>query len=143
MINILLSVKRPYSRYILNDEKHDELRKTAPSKFKKGNTTIYLYESGGDGNHAIIGKCEMVGVSYVAEVRGTIKLRILAAQARVGLMKLVNYLPCFVWHVNKPKLFLNAVPLSAIDLIRPPQSWQYITPYQAAILERRVHEKVH
>lgn len=46
MINILLSVRRPYSRYILNDEKHDEVRKTAPLKFKRGNTTIYLYESG-------------------------------------------------------------------------------------------------
>ena len=138
MINILLSVRRPYSRYILNDEKHDELRKTVPLKFKKGNTTIYLYESGKDGNHAIIGKCEMVGVSYVAEVRGVIKLRILAAQARVGLMKLVNYLPCFVWHVNKPTLFLNAVPLSAIGLTRPPQSWQYISPEQAGILERRL-----
>lgn len=135
MINILLSVKRPYSRYILNDEKHDELRKTAPSKFKKGNTTIYLYESGGDGNHAIIGKCEMVEVSYVAEVRGTIKLRILAAQARVGLMKLVNYLPCFVWKIGSPELFLNAVPLSAIGMTRPPQSWQYLTDEQAAILE--------
>lgn len=138
MINILISVRRPYSRYILNDEKHDELRKTAPLKFKKGNTTIYLYESGKDGNHAIIGKCEMVGVSYAAEARGTIKLRILAAQARVGLMKLVNYLPCFVWHVNKPTLFLSAVPLSAIGLTRPPQSWQYLTPEQAATLERRL-----
>ena len=29
-----------------------------------------------------------------------------------------------------------AVPLSAIGMTRPPQSWQYLTPEQAAILEQ-------
>ena len=39
---------------------------------------------------------------------------------------------------------LNAIygtrrrPLSAIDMTRPPQSWQYISPEQAGILERRL-----
>jgi predicted transcriptional regulator len=140
MINILLSVRRPYSRYILNDEKHDEVRKTAPLKFKRGNTTIYLYESGKNGNHAIIGKCEMYGASLVTESRGENAIRILAAQARVGFAELVNYLPCWDWGIGAPELFLNAVPLSAIGLTRPPQSWQYLTPDQAAILERRGSE---
>lgn len=31
-----------------------------------------------------------------------------------------------------------AVPLSAIGMTRPPQSWQYLTDEQAAILERRL-----
>ena len=137
MINILLSVRRPYSRYILNDEKHDEVRKTAPLKFKRGNTTIYLYESGKNGNHTSIGKCEMYGTSLVTESRGENAIRILAAQARVGFAELVNYLPCWDWGIGAPELFLNAVPLSAIGLTRPPQSWQYITDEQAAILERR------
>lgn len=38
------------------------------------------------------------------------------------------------WELRK-----NA-PLSAIGLTRPPQSWQYLTPEQAAILERRRNE---
>lgn len=142
MINILLSVRRPYSRYILNDEKHDEVRKTAPLKFKRGNTTIYLYESGKNGNHTIIGKCEMYGTSLVTESRGENAIRILAAQARVGFAELVNYLPCWDWGIGAPELFLNAVPLSAIGLTRPPQSWQYLTPEQASILERRGSDEI-
>ena len=72
----------------------------------------------------------MYGASLVTESRGENAIRILAAQARVGFAELVNYLPCWDWG-------MNAVPLSAIGLTRPPQSWQYLTPEQASILERR------
>ena len=40
--------------------------------------------------------------------------------------------------VYKRQRLPAAVPLSAIGLTRPPQSWQYLTDEQAAILERSI-----
>lgn len=138
MINILLSVRRPYSRYILNDEKHDELRKTAPLKFKKGNTTIYLYESGKDGNHAIIGKCRMVSYVRMLYMPSGQALELLIKDACVTEEHIRAYLPFYAWGVQDPVRLPTTVPLSAIGMTRPPQSWQYITEEQAEILERRL-----
>lgn len=78
MINILLSVRRPFSGKILSGEKRWELRKNVPRLKKGASVTLWLYESGQYGTRGIIG------------------------------------------------------------MTRPPQSWQYISPAQAAILERRI-----
>ncbi len=61
MINILLSVRRPFSGKILSGEKTWELRKNAlciPPENHDG-VTLWLYESGKDGERAIIGKCQL------------------------------------------------------------------------------------
>lgn len=60
MINILASVRRPFSGQILSGEKTWELRKNAPRLKKGGSVTLWLYESGKDGERAIIGKCRLV-----------------------------------------------------------------------------------
>ena len=48
------------------------------------------------------------------------------------------YLPFYAWGVQDPVRLPASVPLSAIGMPRPPQSWQYLTDEQAAILERRL-----
>lgn len=78
MINILLSVRQPFSGLIMDKKKKWELRKNAPRIPRGEHVTLWLYESGQYGTRGIIG------------------------------------------------------------LTRPPQSWQYISPAQAAILERRI-----
>ena len=59
MINILLSVRRPFSEKILSGEKKWELRKTKPIFRRGGPVTLWFYESGKDGERAIIGKCQL------------------------------------------------------------------------------------
>lgn len=142
MINILLSIRRPFSGQILSGEKKWELRKNAPRLNKGDSVTLWLYESGKYGARAIIGKRRLVVTAslYLYPPKGILELAI--KNACVTEEHLRNYLPCYVWSVKAP-VRIFSVPLAAIGLTRPPQSWQYITPYQAAILERRVHEKVH
>ena len=60
MINILLSVRRPFSEKILSGEKKWELRKNAPRLNKGDSVTLWLYESGQYGTRGIIGKCRLV-----------------------------------------------------------------------------------
>ncbi|MCL6680239.1 hypothetical protein [Akkermansia muciniphila] len=64
MINILLSVSRPFSGFIMDGQKTWELRKNKPRIPHGEHVTLWLYESGKDGEWAIIGKCRIV--SYVA-----------------------------------------------------------------------------
>ena len=64
MINILLSVRRPFSGFIMDGQKTWELRKNKPCIPHGEHVTLWLYESGKDGEWAVIGKCRMV--SYVA-----------------------------------------------------------------------------
>lgn len=51
---------------------------------------------------------------------------------------LKSYAPNYVWEFSSPVSLPSPVPLSAIGMTRPPQSWQYLTDEQAAILERRL-----
>lgn len=138
MINILLSVRRPFSGKILSGEKKWELRKNAPRLNKGDSVTLWLYESGKDGKRAIIGKCRLVVTAslYLYPPKGILELTI--KNACVTEEHLRNYLPCCVWKVTAPVKLPAAVPLSDIGMTRPPQSWQYISPAQAAILERRI-----
>lgn len=53
MINILLSVRRPFSGKILSGEKTLELRKNMPRLRGREFETIWLYESGKDGERAV------------------------------------------------------------------------------------------
>ena len=136
MINILLSVRRPFSGFIMDGEKKWELRKNVPRLKKGDSVTLWLYESGKDGMRAIIGKCRLVVTAslYLYPPKGILELAI--KNACVTEEHLRNYLPCYVWGVQDP-VRISTVPLSDIGMTRPPQSWQYITPEQAAILERR------
>ena len=138
MINILLSVRRPFSGKILSGEKRWELRKNVPRLKKGDSVTLWLYESGKDGKRAIIGKCRLVVTAGLRPYPPKGILEWTMKQACVTEEHLRNYLPCSVWGVQDPVRLPAAVPLSDIGLTRPPQSWQYISPEQAAILERRM-----
>ena len=138
MINILLSVRRPFSEKILSGEKKWELRKNAPRLNKGGSVTLWLYESGQYGTRGIIGKCRLVVTAGLRPYPPKGILEWTMKQACVTEEHLRNYLPCCVWKVTAPVKLPAAVPLSDIGMTRPPQSWQYITDEQADILERRL-----
>lgn len=139
MINILISVRRPFSGKILSREKPWELRKNAPRIPQREHVTLWLYESGKDGAQAIIGKCTSwrrtpVPNPYLFQCTAMD----IAEMACVSMDELKDYWPCYAWAVQDPVRLPAPVPLSAIGLTRPPQSWQYLTDEQAAILERRL-----
>lgn len=131
MINILLSVRRPFSGKILSGEKGWELRKNAPRIPRGEHVTLWLYESGKDGERAIIGKCQLWCIIPLRHMPNELMIK----EACVSVAHLQSYLPCHAWGVMDPVRLPAAVPLSAIGMTRPPQSWQYLTPEQAAILE--------
>ena len=140
MINILLSVRRPFSGKILSKEKPWELRKNAPRipPENHGGATLWLYGSGKDGERAIIGKCQLWCIIPLRHMPFGDALALLIKEACVTEEHLRNYLPCYAWGVQDPVRLPVAVPLSAIGMTRPPQSWQYLTDEQAEILERRL-----
>lgn len=138
MINILLSVRRPFSGLILSGEKIYELRKNVPLVPRREHVTLWLYESGKDGERAIIGKCRLGVTSSLQPDRPKRILELVSKGAGVTEEHLRNYMPCYVWMVQDPVRLSASVPLFAIGMTRPPQSWQYISPEQAAILERRL-----
>ncbi|MDH3068817.1 ASCH domain-containing protein [Akkermansia sp. N21169] len=135
MIHILLSIKQPFSGKILSGEKTWELRKNVPRLKKGDSVTLWLYESGKDGARAIIGKCRMVSYVALRHMPFGDALDLLMREACVTAVRIYSYLPCYAWGVQDPVRLPAAVPLSAIGLSRPPQSWQYLTDEQAAILE--------
>ena len=137
MINILLSVRRPFSGKILSGEKTWELRKNAPRIPRGEHVTLWLYESGKDGAQAIIGKCKMVSYVHMRHMPFGDALDLLIREACVTEEHIRAYLPCYAWGIQDPVRLPAPVPLSTIGLTRPPQSWQYLTPEQASILERR------
>lgn len=136
MINILLSVRRPFSGKILSGEKTWELRQNVPRLMKREHVTLWLYESGQDGERAIIGKCQLWCIIPLRHMPNELMIK----EACVSVAHLQSYLPCHAWGVMDPVRLPAAVPLSAIGMTRPPQSWQYLTDEQAAILERRASE---
>ena len=142
MINILLSVRQPFSRKILSGEKTLELRKNMPRLRGREFETIWLYESGKDGERAIIGKCRLALCLLLNKEVSPDSLSAVCKSACVTEEHIFNYIPCFTWVVRYPVRLPHAVPLSAIGLTRPPQSWQYITDEQAAILERRASDEI-
>lgn len=135
MINILLSVRKPFSDFIMDGKKQWELRKNAPCipPENHGGVTLWLYESGKDGERAIIGKCQLWCFIPLRHMPNELMIK----EACVSVAHLQSYLPCYAWGVQDP-VRISTVPLSAIGLTRPPQSWQYITEEQAEILERRL-----
>lgn len=138
MINILASVRRPFSGLILSGEKGWELRKTAPRLMRGDSVTLWLYASGKDGERAIIGMCRVVCIVPMRHMPFGSALEEMLEDACVSEDHLRTYLPCYAWGVQDPVRLPSPVPLSAIGMTRPPQSWQYISPEQAAILERRL-----
>ena len=140
MINILLSVRRPFSGLILDGKKPWELRKNAPRIPRGEHVTLWLYESGKDGKRAIIGKCRMLSCVRMLYMPFGDALDLLIREACVTEEHIRAYLPCYAWGIQDPVKLPSFVLLSSIGLTRPPQSWQYITDEQAAILERRHYE---
>lgn len=138
MINILISVRRPFSGKILSGEKTWELRKNKPRIPREEHVTLWTYESGKDGEWAIIGKCRMVSYVPMRHMPFRVGPDDFIEDFCVTGEHLRAYLPCYAWGVQDPVRLANAVPLSAIGMTRPPQSWQYLTDEQAAILERRL-----
>ena len=136
MINILLSVRRPFSEKILSGEKKWELRKNAPRLNKGDSVTLWLYESGQYGARGIIGKCRMVSYVALRHMPFGDALDLLIKEACVTKEHIRAYLPCYAWGVQDP-VRISTVPLSDIGLTRPPQSWRYLTDEQAAILRRK------
>lgn len=136
MINILLSVRQPFSGLIMDKKKTWELRKNAPRIPRGEHVTLWIYESGKDGERAIIGKCRMV--SYVALLHMPFRVcpDDFIEDFCVTGQHLRDYLPCYAWGIQDP-VRISTVSLSAIGMTRPPQSWRYITNEQAAIMERR------
>lgn len=138
MINILLSVMRPFSGKILSGEIGWVLRKNAPRIPRGEHVTLWLYESGKDGDWAIIGKCRMVSYVALRHMPFGDALDLLIKEACVTEEHLRAYLPCYAWGVQDPVRLPSVVLLSSLGLKRPPQSWQYLTDEQAGILERRI-----
>lgn len=138
MINILVSVRRPFSGKILSGEKGWELRKNAPRIPHREHITLWTYESGKDREQAIIGKCLMVSYVALRHMPFGDALDLLIRGACVTEEHLRAYLPCYAWGVQDPVRLPAPVLLSAIGMTRPPQSWQYLTTDQAATLERRL-----
>lgn len=136
MIDILLSVRRPFSGLILDDKKPWELRKNAPRIPRGEHVTLWLYESGKDGARAIIGKCRMVSWVRMRHMSFRCRPDDFIEDFCVTGEHLLSYMPCYAWGVQDPVRLPAAVPLSAIGLTRPPQSWQYLADEQAAILEQ-------
>lgn len=139
MINILISVRPPFSGFILSGEKTWELRKNAPRIPRGEHVTLWIYESGTDGERAIIGKCWMVSYVALRHMPFRVGPDDFIEDFCVTGQHLRDHLPCYAWGVQDP-VRISTVPLSAIGLTRPPQSWQYLTPDQAATLERRASE---
>ena len=138
MINILASVRRPFSGKILSGEKGWELRKNAPLLPRGEHVTLWLYESRKDGERAIIGMCRLWCIIPLRHMPFGDALDLLIKEACVTEEHIRAYLPCYAWGVQDPVRLPAAVPLSAIGLTRPPQSWQYLNDEQAAILERSI-----
>lgn len=139
MKNILLSVRQPFSGFILDGKKPWELRKNAPRIPRGEHVTLWLYESGKYGARGIIGKCRMVSYVALRHMPFGDALALLIKDACVTEEHLRDYLPCYAWGVQD-HVRISTVPLFAIGMTRPPQSWQYLTDEQAAILERRGNE---
>lgn len=138
MINILASVRQPFSGFILDGKKPWELRKNAPRIPCGEHVTLWLYESGKYGARGIIGKCRMVSYVALRHMPFGDALDLLIKEACVTEEHLRAYLPCYAWGVQDPVRLPSVVLLSSLGLTRPPQSWQYISPEQAAILERNM-----
>lgn len=134
--SVLVSIKNPYSDFILAGLKKLKLRKSIPQAFKNGEPCIgWIYNSGKDGSHSIVGKflvgdffrCDVIYDFMYNDLPRVLK------ESCLDLKGLVDYLPCYALQVHSPKRFAP-VHLSRIGLSRPPQSWQYLTREQAAIL---------
>lgn len=136
MINILISIKKPWSRQILSGEKTWELRKTFPYKYYTEKVTVWIYESGKVGSRAVIGKCVLHAVWNIREDISDSFIREITEKACVEYDLLKSYDPNYIWELSSPIFVNSPVRLSEIGLTRPPQSWQYLTDEQAAMLER-------
>lgn len=135
MINILISIKKPYSDLILEGKKSIELRKTRPRLKNGDRVTLWIYESGTYGAKVIVGKCQMVSYVTVTNEYTKVALDKIIKDACITEDYMRAYLPFYKWGVKHPQRMCG-VDLHRIGIKRAPQSWQYITDEQVEILEQ-------
>lgn len=129
--HVLVSVKPPHSWDILSGPKLYELRKTLPSVCGAKGLMFWIYESSKKGEQAIIGRFICGGWKYISQsyIGAQSLIEEVAEKACVPVTHVINYLPCYAIHVTNA-VPINPIPLSAIGLSRPPQSWQYLNDKQ-------------
>lgn len=135
--HILISIKKPWSQQILTGEKAVELRKVMPRKFNR-DITLWIYESGNKGAKQIIGKCDFTDYLNCDQSRNEDQIKMIAKYACVTLAKITSYMPCYGWLIYYPVKLNQPISLTSVSLKRPPQSWMYLSPEQASILERQM-----
>lgn len=135
--HVLVSVKPPHSGDILAGLKLLELRKRIPRSLGSKSLMFWLYESTSKGERAIIGRFTCAGWKHLSlsYVGAEALIEDVAEKACVPITHVINYLPCYALHVAHP-VRINPIPLSAIGLSRPPQSWQYLNDKQSYELKR-------
>lgn len=101
MINILVSVRQPFSVKFCPGKRVGTAEECAAHP-RGEHVTLWLYESGKDGERAVIGKCWMV--SYV-------RMRHMSFRCRpddfiedfcVTGQHLLDYMPCYAWESRTP-----------------------------------------
>lgn len=137
---VLLSIRKEHASRIYAGTKTEELRKTVP-RFEPGGDIakypfrVYLYESkraGGAG--AVTGYFDCPGYAGTSGLYS----EEMAKRAQVSMEYLTEY-ACggwvYGWKVENPHRLPCPVPLSALGIMRPPQSWQYLSAEACKILE--------
>lgn len=135
---ILMSIRAPYSRLILEGRKTLEIRKTCPKKSQGDHDLqVLLYESKRNG-----GCGGIVGTFRCRAIRSLrrLDLREVCAKACLDHSELYQYAAStgrdvrelWAWAVEEPVAFREPRPLRSLHVRCPPQNWQTV-PAQAAL----------
>ncbi len=137
MKKILISIKRRWADDILEGRKTVELRKTKPAGKTDANGYQYAHDMAyivSTPGNCIIGLAQ---VNLYTSINGAlneyapgISGKKLLRDACVSREEFSAYAPKFSWELSYPVRFYVPVPLDAIGINRPPQSWQYMTKAQ-------------
>lgn len=139
-MSILMSIHAEHLANIYTGKKTVELRKNKP-KIEHFCEYIYFYECGASGSRMITGRAKLADILYIPphhefSIEQSDAVTGVAEQACVPLHKLLDYTPGYGWELYRIEKFDNPVPLAAIGLTRPPQSWQYIWGDQTGIIRQ-------
>lgn len=145
---ILMSIRAPYARLILEGQKTLEIRKTAPRKDPAGHDLqVLLYESKRGGGSGLI-----VGTFRCRAIHALRKLDLpqVCTKACLDSAELYQYAAAtgrdirelWAWQVEEPVAFLTPRPLVSLQVHCPPQSWRTVSA-QAALdaMTTENHEK--
>lgn len=135
---ILMSIRVPYARLILEGKKTLEIRKTRPNKGPAGHDLqVLLYEGKRDGGRGLI-----VGTFRCRAIHSLRKLDLqeVCDKACLDNAELYQYAAStgrdirdlWAWVVEEPVTFREPWPLRSLHIYCPPQSWRTIQA-QAAL----------